>query len=269
MEFVKGRDILVNNIKFDKMFKNGKITIDGDRIIIETNSGVWEKILSDSDKAWMESDIPSNITGIFKPVDRYDGHWDEMMIDVDYVDYHYQWDINKSHPEWFWKGYTNFIAIQKDFVPTWKCSVFDTFLLDTGSVFIKHYSKYNSGLGIIVDPYKYPHTNPLTGEIELFRDHVQKSEYNLGEGKLDYMIGEFFVSKKGTKIFKVKEDGKHVLLKDDWGGAFSTYQGGKLPHTEEEGALYYKRASSNGGGLGYDYSVVPVDWKKVILEDEL
>lgn len=267
MEFVKGKDILLNNIKFDKMFQNGKISIDGDRIIIETNSGVWEKILLDSDIQWLNSDVPSNITGIFKPINERRVP-DEMMIDVDYVDHHYRWEDHKYHPEWFWKGYVSFIAIQKEFIPTWKCEGFDVFVLDTGAVFIKHYGKYNSGLGIIVDPYKYPHTNMLTGDVNLFCEYAQKSDYNLGEGFLDYMIGDFFVSKKGTKIFRVNEDGKHVLLRDDWGGSFNSYRGGKLLRTEE-GALYYRRASSNGGGIGYDYSVVPVNWKKVISEDDL
>jgi hypothetical protein len=88
---------------------------------------------------------------------------------------------------------------------------------------------------------------------------------NLENGSLDFMRGSYFVSKKGTKIFKIDPNGQHMLLRDDWGGAFNDYRGGTLP----EDQLYYHRASSNGGGSGYDYAVIPVGWKQVLKEEDL
>lgn len=81
---------------------------------------------------------------------------------------------------------------------------------------------------------------------------------------LSYLRGDFFTSKKGTKIFKIKLDGKHVLIRDSWGGAFNQYHGHTLPQ-----GLYNHRASSNGGGCGNDYGVYPVDFRYSISEDDL
>ena len=76
------------------------------------------------------------------------------------------------------------------------------------------------------------------------------------------------MSKKGTKLFKLNPMGKHYLLKDEWGGAFNNYRGGKLP-TTDRGAVYYRCASSNGGGCGNDFSVIPIDWKNTLSEEDL
>ena len=147
----------------------------------------------------------------------------------------------------------------------------DVVEMTNGDFLIQNYGKYCSGLGIIV-PKGDSHIGPYGQDqcIRLFQetDNKNKSDFNLGEGPLDSLRGKFFVSKKGTKLFKVDPNGPHLLLRDDWGGAFNSYRGGKLP-TMERGALYYRRASSNGGGTGYDYAVVPVNWKLEISEDDL
>ena len=144
-------------------------------------------------------------------------------------------------------------------------------VMSSGDYLLKHYGKYNSNLGIIV-PKSDSHIGPYGDDkkIRLFQepDMLEKSIFNLGSGTLDSIRGEYFVSKKGTKLFRVNPNGPHVLLRDDWGGAFNSYRGGKLP-TIEKGALYYRRASSNGGGTGYDYCVVPIDWKLEISEEDL
>ena len=147
----------------------------------------------------------------------------------------------------------------------------EVFTMTNGDYIINHYGKYCSGLGIIV-PKGDSHIGPYGEDqsIRLFQeaDSKNKSDFNLGEGPLDSLRGKFFVSKKGTKLFKVDPNGPHILLRDDWGGAFNSYRGGKLP-AMDGGALYYRRASSNGGGTGYDYAVVPVNWKLEISEDDL
>ena len=149
--------------------------------------------------------------------------------------------------------------------------VAEVLVMNNGDYIVQHYGKYASGLGIIV-PKNDAHIGPYREDqsIRLFEevDMKDKSEFNLGSGSLDTLRGKFFVSKKGTKLFKVDQNGPHILLRDDWGGAFNSYRGGKLP-TMERGALYHRRASSNGGGSGYDYAVVPIEWKLEISEDDL
>lgn len=147
----------------------------------------------------------------------------------------------------------------------------DVVEMTNGDYLIQNYGKYTSGLGIIVGKND-SHIGPYGEDqcIRLFQepDRLEKSNFNLGSGTLDSIRGKFFVSKKGTKLFKVDPNGPHLLLRDDWGGPFNKYRGGKLP-TMEGGALYYRRASSNGGGIGYDYAVVPAQWRLEISEDDL
>jgi hypothetical protein len=147
----------------------------------------------------------------------------------------------------------------------------DVVEMTNGDFLIQNYGKYCSGLGIIVSKGDN-HIGPYGDDrcIRLFQepDRLEKSQFNLGSGTLDSIRGKFFVSKKGTKLFKLDPSGPHILLRDDWGGPFNKYRGGKLP-TMEGGALYHRRASSNGGGSGYDYCVVPIDWKLEISEEDL
>jgi len=132
----------------------------------------------------------------------------------------------------------------------------DHIKLDNGKVLINHYGKYKSGLTFILD---YPF---------LCWESVDKSDLNLNRGDYEVLYGNFFESKKGTKCFKVlpKEKASHKLIRDDWGGSFNSYRGRTLPETN---SLYYKRASSNGGGSGYDYAIYQRDWKNTLSEEDI
>jgi len=83
--------------------------------------------------------------------------------------------------------------------------------------------------------------------------------------RLSFLRGDFFTSKKGTKMFKIKPQGSHVLIRDDWGGCFNSYHGLTLPGGYE----YFHRASSNGGGSGYDYAVYKTGFKYAASLDDL
>jgi hypothetical protein len=143
----------------------------------------------------------------------------------------------------------------------------DIVRLEKDDFLIKNYGKYWSGLGIII-----PKDHPL---IEKDKKYLKmwtvggdkfKDELNISnKSSLKYLRGRYFESKKGTKLFKADPNGPHYLLQDDWGGCFASYWGRTLP----EDQLYYKRASSNGGGSGYDYAVIPVGWKQVLKEEDL
>lgn len=128
--------------------------------------------------------------------------------------------------------------------------------LENGNFLIIDYGKYATNLSFI--------NNVSTIEY-MKRD---KQEFNLPEGDYSCIYGNFFVSKKGIKCFKIlpKEEASHILIRDNWGGCFNSYRGRTLP---EDNALYYRRASSNGGGTGYDYAIYKKDWKYSLSEDDI
>lgn len=130
--------------------------------------------------------------------------------------------------------------------------------LDNGKFLIRDFDKYRSGLCFVSSIPVIPFTE------------VSPSDLNLPKGCLKAVYGFFYLSKKGTKCFKCssKEQATHMLLQDNWGGPFNSYRGNTLPGVES-GALYYHRASSNGGGSGYDYAVVPSNWNYSLSEDEI
>lgn len=128
----------------------------------------------------------------------------------------------------------------------------DIIVLTNGKFLIKSYGKYGAHLCFI---------SPVP---RLDWEKATRMQFNLPNGELKQLTGEYFVSKKGTKCFRIG-DGPHIILQDDWGGAFNKYRGRTLP----EDQVYFRRASSNGGGCGYDYAIVPKDWKLQITEDDL
>lgn len=126
--------------------------------------------------------------------------------------------------------------------------------LNDGNFLIKEYGKYKSNLSFLSEVPAIAWTP------------CKPSDFNLDRGTFYYIKGEFFTSKKGTKCFRVNPNGKHILLRDSWGGAFEKYRGNTLP---KEGAVYYRRASSNGGGCGYDYAVYPANWRYTLSEEDI
>lgn len=134
------------------------------------------------------------------------------------------------------------------------CNIPDgVFQLKNGSFAIGEYGKYKPNLTFI-------NSTPF-----LQWEDKKAGDFNLPHGSISVIKGDFFISKKGTKCFKVKNNGRHLIIRDGWGGAFESYRGGTLPDNQ----LYYRRASSNGGGTGYDYAVVPVDWVYGLSEEDL
>lgn len=132
------------------------------------------------------------------------------------------------------------------------------FKLPDGSFLIQDFGKYRSGLLIINS----------SEELEWTRENFEK--FNLGAGYISTIQGTFFVTKKGANAFRVGNDGPHTLIRDDWGGHGD--RGGNLPVDENEdkddGVLYRHSAPSNSGRSGYDYVVVPRDWKKEVSLDD-
>lgn len=132
----------------------------------------------------------------------------------------------------------------------------DWVVLNDGSFLKKDYGKYRTNLLIIND---VPELNFV---------ETSSKEFNLDLiPKLTFIKGDYFVTKKGADAFRIKADGKHLLLCDNWGGAFNSYRGGNSPDADE--CLYQRRASSNGGGSGNTFSIVEEGFKRSISIDDL
>ena len=92
------------------------------------------------------------------------------------------------------------------------------------------------------------------------------------DGEATFMFGDFWRSKKGGACFRPKNPkfAKDLLVRVSWGGCFNSHRG---TYSDEanviEGVKYFRRASSNGGGAGYDYWVVPVGFSRILHIDEV
>ena len=116
--------------------------------------------------------------------------------------------------------------------------------LSSGAYYLPMFGRYKPDLGFIVKDAPCGVIDDLFEGTFAFKNKNFKCVY-----------GRFFVSKKGTKMFEVNSNGPHVLIEDDWGGAFSKYRGIETPKK----ALHTSRNSSHGGGLGVNYYVLPKD----------
>jgi hypothetical protein len=87
-------------------------------------------------------------------------------------------------------------------------------------------------------------------------------------GNPGVIFGNFWVSKKkGGACFRPlpPKAAKHILVRIDWGGCFDSTRGNY--GGKEIGEIYFRRASSNGGGSGYDYWVFPVGFRRKCDEE--
>lgn len=126
--------------------------------------------------------------------------------------------------------------------------------------------KYSSGVTIVVpqewkigagkraeSPIKYEEIRELTAEMNI--------DFN---GDESVLLGEYRVSKNGKPVFELTKPTKarDVMIKINWGGSFNSTSGLGREEAKEIGAKFFKRSSSNGGGLGRDYLVLPVGFVK-------
>lgn len=122
-------------------------------------------------------------------------------------------------------------------------------VLDNKKFLINNHGKYCSGITFIIDPREIPN-------YKYFQDRRLQETLNVfWDGKPTFMYGNYWKSKKGSNCFAPcdKMKAKHLLIRLDWGGSFNSSRGS----TELQNTLYFKRASSNGGGNGYSYYIIP------------
>ena len=104
-------------------------------------------------------------------------------------------------------------------------------------------------------------------------DREVTDSMNIGfDGDAEFIFGDFWRSKKGGACFRPKDPmvAKDLLIRVDWGGCFNSHRGVYSEDAKAiEGVKYFRRASSNGGGAGCDYWVLPVGFFSIVHIDEI
>ena len=142
-------------------------------------------------------------------------------------------------------------------------------VIETAKSFIVNaYGKYNPNISFVLDkdfsgdPLEYRKDAPT-------KELVANTGIRFGtsESGVSVIFGDFWLSKAGKPHFRPKSYklATHVIIRADWGG-FS-YPGTRGAWSAPDGVAYFRRASSNGGGTGYDYYVVPIGYH--LIYDEM
>ena len=137
------------------------------------------------------------------------------------------------------------------------------FATDSGFIF-NDSGKYRPGLTFVLDSsFELDKDGKVVNPIQYVSDREVTDSFNLDfDGATAIIFGDFWRSKKSAACFRPKDPlkAKHILVRVDWGGCFNDARGYYGNAVEECGATYFRRASSNGGGSGYDYWVLPVGY---------
>ncbi len=135
----------------------------------------------------------------------------------------------------------------------------------TNSGFISNdQGKYCSGLTFVLDSsFELDKDGKVINPLKYVEDREITDSFNLDlDGEAKILFGDFWISQKGTPCFRPKDptQAKHLLVRVNWGGCFNRSRGNWGDTAKACGATYFHRASSNGGGSGYDYWVLPVGY---------
>lgn len=143
-------------------------------------------------------------------------------------------------------------------------------VVETATSFvINAYGKYLPNVSFVLDkdfsgdPLKYRSDAPAREMVSQFG-----IDFGAPESGVSVLFGDFWSSKAGKPHFRPKsvQVASHVLVRASWGGAFARTRG---RWDAPKGAAYFRRASSNGGGTGYDYYVLTVGYHLVVRDEEL
>jgi hypothetical protein len=133
----------------------------------------------------------------------------------------------------------------------------ESITLTNGEELINRYGKYQPNLTFLINEKN----------ASMVWENVPK-EININfDGDPLSLPGDYWVSKKGTHCFRPNPNGKHILVRVDWGGCFISSRGEEYEETKPL-ALFAKRASSNGGGTGYNFYIFDKNFRReVSIED--
>jgi len=149
----------------------------------------------------------------------------------------------------------------------------DLLKLNNEQYLFRHYGKYKSGLVLVLPENAKDFVNNFDafdyfGSVSDKIENIEEKTNIQMDGKIVYTVnGEYRINKKGTKIFDCTRNQTHTLVCFSWGGAFNKTRGWIFPEEAEEELSYFKRASSNGGGIGNTYIVFPIGWNFEIKEN--
>ena len=143
-----------------------------------------------------------------------------------------------------------------------------------GGFIANYFGKYLPNITFVVGKEMELDTNGnIINPIRFVKDREVTDGMNMDfDGDATFMFGDFWTSKKGGACFRPKDprEAKDLLIRVNWGGAFDNHRGTYSDEAKEiEGVKYFRRASSNRGGSGYDYWVVPVGFYRVRSFDGL
>lgn len=147
------------------------------------------------------------------------------------------------------------------------------FETETGFL-VNYFGKYRPNITFIVPKvYDLDKNGKPINPLHYVEDREVTDNMNLDfDGSASFIFGDFWRSKKGSACFRPKSPmkAKHLLIRVDWGGCFNSHRGNYSDDIRSiDGVLYFRRASSNGGGSGYDYWVLPVGYTRVIHDEEV
>ncbi len=138
------------------------------------------------------------------------------------------------------------------------------FATNDGGFLFNDTGKYRSGLTFVINSsFELDQNGEVISPIHFVADREVTDSFNLDlDGDARFLFGDFWRSRKGAPCFRPKDpaQAKHLLVRVDWGGSFNRTRGYFGDAVAERGAIYFRRASSNGGGSGYDYWVLPVGY---------
>lgn len=126
--------------------------------------------------------------------------------------------------------------------------------------------RYNSGITIeIPREWTIDKRRKLESPIKYFCEKRITDGMNIDfDGNASFLLGKYRLSKNGRPVFEITPptQAKDVLISVDWGGAFNTTRGQYEEYAEKVGATFFRKRSSNGGGVGCDYWILPVGFVK-------
>ena len=132
--------------------------------------------------------------------------------------------------------------------------------LVNGEKLIRRYRKDNPGICFIMSD------NNIDVGWKEYDSNFLNIEFDASG--VEWLPGDFWISKKGTSCFRPGEDGKHVLIKTNWDDCFESSRGEEYDEVKKL-AVYSRRASSNGGGAGKNYYVFEKGFRKEISLNDI
>lgn len=131
---------------------------------------------------------------------------------------------------------------------------------------VLHLGKYCSGVTLEIpqewrlDEYKNP-INPI--DYRKVRELTDGMNIDF-DGNAEVLLGKYRLSKNGKPVFEITEpkEAKDTMILVTWGGSFNKTRGQTISYAKETGAKFFTKRSSNAGGMGADYWILPVGFVK-------